>query len=294
MSGLYPSLEDMQVDKLAKAQVNQERVLGAIQASQATGAPITVSLYGDLGLEELMQSYGGLDISAAAITRYVGQDVASQMTPYGYTAPLASVTPVGDKALMRAEVKQGVREVLLCKDQAGKVGLCTQSIDKGVFIALVLKDSAAALAGLRFGDQILQINGENVAGWSVDKTLSYLKKCDAARISMAVRDRPFDRTVTVVKDSANLIGFTFSNGTIDGIVKDTSAARNGLLINHQIVEVNGQNVVGLPDKDLLQLLREAPRSVTLTIMPSFVYEHLVKKIGSKELKKLMDRGIPDF
>jgi hypothetical protein len=55
---------------------------------------------------------------------------------------------------------------------------------------------------------------------------------------------------------------------------------NGLLINHQIVEVNGQNVVGLPDKDLLQILREAPRSVTLTIMPTFLYEYLVKKYVS--------------
>lgn len=294
MSGLYPSLEDMVVDKMAKTQVNQERVLGAIAASQATGAPVSVSLYGSLGLEELMSSYGGLDISPSAISRYVGSENASQLTPYGYTAPLASVTPVGDRALARAEVKQGVREVVLCKDQQGKVGICTQSIDKGVFIALVTKDSPAALAGLRFGDQILQINGDSVAGWSNDKTLSVLKKADGARISLAVRDRPFDRTVTVVKDSANIIGFTFSNGAIDGIVKDTSAARNGLLINHQIVEVNGQNVVGLPDKELLQLIRESPRSVTLTIMPCFVYDHLVKKIGSKELKKLMDRGVPDF
>ncbi len=55
---------------------------------------------------------------------------------------------------------------------------------------------------------------------------------------------------------------------------------NGLLINHQLVEVNGQNVVGMPDKELLQLIREVPRSVTLTIMPAFVYGHLVKKYGT--------------
>lgn len=291
MSGLYPSLEDMVVDKMAKTQVNQERMTAAIQASQATGSPVTVSLYGDLGLEELLESYGGLDISTAAIQRYVAPDVASQLTRY--TAPLASITPVGDKALARAEVKQGVREVILCKDQAGKVGVCTQSIDKGVFVSLVFKDSPAALAGLRFGDQILQINGESVAGWSVDKTITTLKKADGARIKLAVRDRPFDRTVTVVKDSSNLIGFTFTKGEIDGIVKESSAARNGLLINHMICEVNGQNVVGMPDKDLLQIIQESPRSVTLTVIPTFLYDHLTKKISAKDLKKMMDRGIPD-
>jgi len=294
MSGLYPSLEDLQVDKMAKTQVNQERVRSAIAQSQATGTPVAVSLYGDLGLEELMGSYGGLDITPAAISRYVAPEVASQLKPYGYTAPLASVTPVGDKALARAEVKQGVREVVLCKDQSGKVGICTQAIDKGVFVALVWKDSPAALAGLRFGDQILQINGQSVAGWSNDKTITFLKKADGARINLAVRDRPFDRTVTVVKDSNNVVGFTFTKGTIDGIVKDSSAARNGLLINHQIVEVNGQNVVGLPDKELLQIIQQSARSVTLTIMPSFVYDHLTTKMSTKDLKKMMDRGVPEW
>jgi syntenin-1 len=293
MAGLYPSLEDMTVDKMAKTQVNQARVMQAVQQSQATGQPVSVSLYGSLGLEELMTQYGSLDISPAAIQQYVAPDVASQITPYGYTQPLVSVTPVGDKAMARAEIKQGVREVVLCKDGNGKVGLYTQSIDKGVFITLVYRDSPAALAGLRFGDQILQINGDSVAGWSPDQTLKCLKKADPKRIVLAIRDRPFDRTVTVVKDSANIIGFTFSDGQVDGIVKDSSAARNGLLINHQIVEVNGQNVVGLPDKELLQIIRESPRSVTLTIMPSFIYQYLVKKVSAKDLKKMMDRGVPD-
>ncbi len=40
----------------------------------------------------------------------------------------------------------------------------------------------------------------------------------------------------------------FRKGEITALVKDSSAARNGLLINHQLVEVNGQNVVGLKDE----------------------------------------------
>jgi hypothetical protein len=56
-----------------------------------------------------------------------------------------------------------------------------------------------------FGDQILQINGENVAGWSVDKTIKTLKQADGSKITMAVRDRPFERAVTVVKDSSNIV-----------------------------------------------------------------------------------------
>lgn len=70
---LYPSLEgarafvisratvftqpfsDLNVDQMAKGQVNQQRLTQAIAYSQQTGAPVTVSLYGDLGLEEMLQ-----------------------------------------------------------------------------------------------------------------------------------------------------------------------------------------------------------------------------------------------
>jgi syntenin-1 len=47
------------------------------------------------------------------------------------------------------------------------------------------------------------------------------------------------------KDSRGMIGFKHLNNEITAIVKDSSAARNGLLINHRILEINGQNVIGL-------------------------------------------------
>ena len=47
------------------------------------------------------------------------------------------------------------------------------------------------------------------------------------------------------KDSTGHIGFVFKENKITNIVKDSSAARNGVLIDHHLVEVNGQNVVGL-------------------------------------------------
>ena len=47
------------------------------------------------------------------------------------------------------------------------------------------------------------------------------------------------------KDSQGFIGFVFKNGKIKSIVKDSSAARNGILTDHQLIEVNGQNVVGM-------------------------------------------------
>ncbi len=54
-----------------------------------------------------------------------------------------------------------MREVILCKDGKdgkGKCGVSLHSVSKGVFVCFVQKGSPAAMAGLRFGDQILTVS----------------------------------------------------------------------------------------------------------------------------------------
>lgn len=53
--------------------------------------------------------------------------------------------------------------------------------------------------------------------------------------------------------------------------------RNGVLIDHYLTEVNGQNVIGLRDKDMGEIFSESPRTLTITFMPAFVYDHMMKK-----------------
>ena len=102
---------------------------------------------------------------------------------------VAPVTGSQNASLMRAEVKQGIREVIACKNQDGKIGLRVRSLNKGVFVSFVLHGSPAAMAGLRFGDQILQINGETLAGYDHDKVMKILKQAAGQQIRFAVRDR---------------------------------------------------------------------------------------------------------
>uniref|UniRef100_A0A3Q4HYW4 Syndecan binding protein (syntenin) 2 n=1 Tax=Neolamprologus brichardi TaxID=32507 RepID=A0A3Q4HYW4_NEOBR len=186
------------------------------------------------------------------------------------------VRPVtgADIGIRRAEIRPGLREIILCKDQDKKVGLRLRAIDNGVFVQLVQANSPAALAGLRFGDQVLQINGQNSAGWSADKAHKALKAASETRIELVVRDRPFQRTVTMHKDSSGHVGFIYKNGKITSLVKDGSAARNGLLTEHYICEINGQNVIGLKDSQIKDILTTSPTTMTITIMPKFVYEDL--------------------
>lgn len=73
------------------------------------------------------------------------------------------------------------------------------------------------------------------------------------------------------KDSAGYVGFIFKDGRIKSIVKDSSAARNGLLTDHQLIEVDGQNVVGIKvrniqDIPILNLWGHYNRPVHCSIM----------------------------
>lgn len=299
---LYPSLEDMTVGKMAQAQVSQGQA-AALPPSGATtvttGGGATVVTTSAPGLyPNLAEEYMGLQLTGYTPVRPPpppgpgGAVVPSGGSAVAKPSNSGAVTGVANVGIRRAEIKQGVKEVVVCKDQKGKCGVSFFAVSKGIFVCFVQRGSPAAMAGLRFGDQILTINGEVLAGYSSDKASKLIKKAASERISLAVRERPFERTIVMQKDSGNHVGFSFNNGEIKAIVKDSSAARNGILIDHYLTEVNGQNVIGLKDKDIGEVFNQSPRTVTITIMPSFVYKHMMTNMGSA-LRKAMDHSIPD-
>jgi len=267
----------------------------------ASLAPVPASVAASYpGLAEYM----GLELSEALIREnmpeYLPGNQSSVAVPgsfgvSGVGSGLTMLAPISchSPGLARAQVSHGVRQIVLCKDKDNKIGLKAKAVNKGVFVCLVAKDSPAALGGLRFGDQILQINGENVAGFSSDKVHDMLRKSSVNNITMVIRDRPFERTLTLHKDSTGHIGFQFKEGRIISLAVDSSAARNGLLIDHNLLEVNGQNVVGIRDKDIGSIIEAGGEVITVTIIPSHIYNHIMKNMSSSVIRKLMDHSVPD-
>uniref|UniRef100_A0A2I2YBE3 Syndecan binding protein n=1 Tax=Gorilla gorilla gorilla TaxID=9595 RepID=A0A2I2YBE3_GORGO len=241
---LYPSLEDLKVDKVIQAQTafSANPANPAILSEASAPIPHDGNLYPRLYPE--LSQYMGLSLNEEEIR--------------------ANVAVVSGASL------QG-----------------------GIFVQLVQANSPASLVGLRFGDQVLQINGENCAGWSSDKAHKVLKQAFGEKITMTIRDRPFERTITMHKDSTGHVGFIFKNGKITSIVKDSSAARNGLLTEHNICEINGQNVIGLKDSQIADILSTSGTVVTITIMPAFIFEHIIKRMAPSIMKSLMDHTIPE-
>lgn len=311
MSSLYPTLEDMKVDHMIQAQTRPlESSVPPAPVAASASAPLPYELYpsAPVALDKfdtlypVLDDYMGLSLSrdlppemTALATMYQNQVAVPQPVATGSRLSMM-VAPISGTSLglKRAEVSHGIREVTLCKDQKGKIGLRVQAINKGIFVVLVQANSPAAMVGLRFGDQLLTINDEVLAGYSVDKVHTLIVKADAERIVMAVRDRPFERTVTMHKSSTGHVGFAFRDGRIISLVKDSSATRNGLLVDHHLLEVNGQNVVGVKDADITKIIDSAGNVITVTVMPSFVYDHMIKNTSGGMLKKLMDHSIPDI
>ncbi|KAM9218980.1 syntenin-2 [Leptosomus discolor] len=296
MATLYPSLEDMKGHQILQAQasarVRTPATTVVTEKPKLTSGTVPPVLYPNLAE---LEHYMGLALSSEEIQKNLLPDSSTALTPAG-PPPGQLVAPLsGNNAgLRRAEIKPGVREIHLCKDERGKTGLHLKNVDQGIFVQLVKANSPAALVGLRFGDQILQIDGKNCTGWSSDKAQRALKKASPEKIVMVVRDRPFQRTVTVHKDSTGHIGVVIKKGKIVSLAKDSSAARNGLLTHHCICEVNGQNVIGMKDKQLTEVLARAGNVVTLTIIPTVIYEHMVKRLSSGLVKSSMDHSIPDL
>lgn len=310
MSSLYPTLEDMKVDQMIQAQTKPlESSVPTAAISSSAPATLSYGLYPSApaapdkfeALYPILDDYMGLSLSRdlppdMTALATVSQNQVAVPQHMGTGSLLNMVAPISGSSLglKRAQVSHGIREVILCKDQKGKVGLRMQAINKGIFVVLVQANSPAALAGLRFGDQLLTINEEVLAGYSVDKVHTLMAKANPERIVIAVRDRPFERTVTMHKSSTGHVGFAFRDGRIISLVKDSSATRNGLLIDHHLLEVNGQNVVGIKDSDITKIIEGAGNIITVTVMPSFVYDHMIKHTSGGMLKKLMDHSIPDI
>ena len=43
---------------------------------------------------------------------------------------IAPLSGAGNVGIRRAEIKQGVREVTICKDATGKIGVCVEAVNK--------------------------------------------------------------------------------------------------------------------------------------------------------------------
>lgn len=217
---------------------------------------------------------------------------AAEQLPNGalMVAPVSMLS----NSLSKSVVHHGVRTTTLYKEKSGKVGMRLRCINMGMFVQFVAEDSPASIGGIRFGDQILEINGIELLGLSEDEAMDLLNPSKKEQtIDLVIRDRPFERTITLHKNNIGSLGFAYTDNKITHIIKNTSASRNGLLINQRILEVNGQNVIGFKSSEMKKILDEAEQTVTLTIISNEMYNELLKNVSWNLILKKQDHSVPE-
>uniref|UniRef100_A0A0N5AXF8 PDZ domain-containing protein n=1 Tax=Syphacia muris TaxID=451379 RepID=A0A0N5AXF8_9BILA len=319
MATLYPSLEDMIVDQYQSVQRQTNDDLAYWSEAGANtfhsdvaalpkvpSAPLyepetpqCYSIYPHAPPYFITEAAENPLISSSQTKLPVKQPINDQiiMGSAVMVAPLTSLST----GVQKANITHGVRQVKLAKNKKkDKYGLKFRCINKGVFVQFVAKGSPAAAAGIRFGDQILKVNDVEVLGKDGDKVSEFMmlfyyylmtKPKEAETVTLTVRDRPFERTMTLHKDSTGTFGFGHKENLIVSINKDSSASRNGLLTDHRILEIDGRSIIGYSTKEVKNCLKEASNTATFTLMPADRYDELVKKLGTSLMRK-QDHSIP--
>ncbi len=130
--------------------------------------------------------------------------------------------------------------------------------------------------GVHVGDQLLNINGITVAGMKPQEIYNIINRIDIMEsINTNIKSRPYGKIHQLHKDlTGNIIGVTLKNKKITNIIRDTSCARNGVLIDHYIVNVDGKDVTSYNNTQLIEYIKMRSNIVTIIVYPDNFYKAL--------------------
>ncbi|VDP72567.1 unnamed protein product [Echinostoma caproni] len=145
-----------------------------------------------------------------------------------------------------------IREVVLTRPEGmHRFGMRIESIGRGVYLTTVLKNSPAAAAGLKVGDELIQLNGFPVASLSTH-TIMELVRSTPHNLHVAYRPR--------------LSFGLFKQGLfVDVVLPYSAASQAGIKEGDELLRVNNQSVNGWSQDSVSQMLREIPPEQTLKL-----------------------------
>jgi C-terminal processing protease CtpA/Prc len=215
---------------------------------------------------------------------------------------IAKISPENTIAIFETPVvnnmthRDGCRVVHLIREQSdSSLGIGFANIDNGYYISFIGRNSSASRGQIRFGDQIIRINSLEMAGIPGKQVQKYIKCLPIDQpVSVIIRDRPLQRVFHLCKNELNQVGIVVKHGYISQLIANTSATRNGVPINHQIVEINSQNVIGLSNNDIIKIIQQSDMHVSISVIPLSIYKTLVARVGHSKLKHSMDHSFMTF
>ncbi|KAM5280697.1 protein scribble homolog [Ctenodactylus gundi] len=222
-----------------------------------------------------------LSTAAAAVP---GEAVPPRLAPSLLPAAVEGPYPVEEVCLPRAGGPLGLSIVGGSDHSSHPFGVQ----EPGVFISKVLPRGLAARCGLRVGDRILAVNGQDVREATHQEAVSALLR-PCLELSLVVRRDPPPpgmRELCIQKAPGEKLGISVRGGakghagnpcdpTDEGIfiskVSPTGAAgRDGRLrVGLRLLEVNQQSLLGLTHAEAVQLLRSVGDTLTVLVCDGF-------------------------
>ena len=195
-------------------------------------------------------------------------------------------------------------------------------------MSLVVPGSPAAMAGLRFGDQLLTLGSAELAGRTEDRVHGMLRSVICYHHVMThhrapAQEQPREQhraggagPAAVPQprahqgqggqarhhgqvrtgDPSSLFKqviyshLAFRDGAVSAIAVASTAARNGVLVGDQLVEVNGACVVGLGDREVRRRIEQEAAAVTLTTMPQETFRAMVRGMSGWLVRNKMNHS----
>ncbi|KAM6171478.1 protein scribble homolog isoform 2-T2 [Erethizon dorsatum] len=220
--------------------------------------------------------------TAAAATP--GEPGLPRLAPSLLTATLEGPYPVEEVHLPRAGGPLGLSIVGGSDHSSHPFGVQ----EPGVFISKVLPRGLAARCGLRVGDRILAVNGQDVREATHQEAVSALLR-PCLELSLLVRRDPPPpgmRELCIQKAPGEKLGISIRGGakghagnpcdpTDEGIFISKvspigAAGRDGRLrVGLRLLEVNQQSLLGLTHTEAVQLLRSVGDTLTVLVCDGF-------------------------
>ncbi|XP_013974216.3 protein scribble homolog isoform X1 [Canis lupus familiaris] len=221
---------------------------------------------------------------STVVTASPGESGPLRLAPSLLAATLEGPYPVEEICLPRAGGPLGLSIVGGSDHSSHPFGIQ----EPGVFISKVLPRGLAARSGLRVGDRILAVNGQDIREATHQEAVSALLRPCLELVLLVRRDPPPPgmRELCIQKAPGEKLGISVRGGakghagnpcdpTDEGIfiskVSPTGAAgRDGRLrVGLRLLEVNQQSLLGLTHGEAVQLLRSVGDTLTVLVCDGF-------------------------
>eukprot|EP01134_Creolimax_fragrantissima_P000190 CFRG0190T1 len=175
-------------------------------------------------------------------------------------------------------VGQRPEKVLTLSKQGPKerYGLVVFRTSNTLFVLCAYEDTLASAVGLRFGDEILAVNGKT----SVDMTGAMAAKemLSSTTCTLKVRPQPLavENRIKRARCKAQM-GIKLEDNRIERVRKDHLAAKAGLKTGNVIITVDRMNCIGETKETVYQMLQGG--GIVETMAPE-VYHSLTRKFNT--------------